>query len=176
MKKISRPSQQVSDSNEELKKTPFKALLAEIIETVSMSFIVLLLIFTLIAVPEKVDGASMEPTLYDKERVLVEKVSKHFKPYRRGDIVVLHPPGHEQKEYVKRIVALPGEDIKIFNCKVYVSNSDGKFELEEKYLFTDQCTTSGTRFRDGRSLHLEENEFLYWGIIEMFPKIQGFLV
>ncbi|OGC48716.1 signal peptidase I, partial [candidate division WWE3 bacterium RBG_16_37_10] len=82
--------------------------------------VVILVLYMWVALPEQVWGASMEPNFYTGERVLVEKVTKHFSDYERGDVVVLHPPENDSIDYIKRVVGLPGEMVKIWDCKIYV--------------------------------------------------------
>ncbi|WP_343209975.1 signal peptidase I [Anaerolentibacter hominis] len=77
-----------------------------------------------------VDGHSMENTLQDKEQLLVEKVSKHFKDFGRFDIVVFYPYGRDADEYyVKRVIGLPGETVQIIDSVIYI---DGEV-LTESY-------------------------------------------
>ncbi len=80
-----------------------KSFFFEMLETLVSSVIVILVIYSTIAFPELVVGSSMEPNFYTGERILVEKVTKYFSPYKRGDIVVLHPPGNDNIDYIKRI-------------------------------------------------------------------------
>ena len=76
------------------------------------------------------EGASMEPTLKDKEYVLVNR-SAYLKTIpKRGDIVLLKFPGREQEKYIKRVIGLPGETIKIKDGAVYINNQ----LLREPYL------------------------------------------
>ena len=65
-----------------------KNIIVELIETAITSLIVILVIYSTIAVPEQVQGASMEPSFYGGERILVEKITKHFKSYKSGEVVV----------------------------------------------------------------------------------------
>ena len=65
-----------------------------------------------IAEPTMVDGPSMQTTLMDTERVLVEKVSYWLHEPRRGDIVIVKYPDRWER-FVKRVIALPGETIEI---------------------------------------------------------------
>nr|MBP7928214.1 signal peptidase I [Patescibacteria group bacterium] len=135
----------------------------EIIETTLTSIIVILVIYVTIAIPTKVQGASMEPTFYTGERILVEKVSKYFKDYEVGEVVVLHPPNSSEVEYIKRIIGIPGDIIKIMDCSVYVSKDNAKYKLVEPYLSADTCTEAGLAIKSGRSIILKENEYLVMG-------------
>ena len=140
-----------------------KDTILELIETAVTSAIVILVIYTTIAMPEQVQGASMEPTFYSGERILVEKVTKHFKDFETGEVVVLHPPDNDHVDFIKRIVAVPGDIVKIYNCEVYINRDGQKYVLEEPYLSEDICTTAGGRIKEGRSLELEAGEYLVLG-------------
>jgi signal peptidase I len=67
----------------------------------------------------RVDGRSMEPTLRDQDRLIVNKLAYRFSDPRVGDIVMLLYPRDPDKSYVKRIVGLPGDTIRIEEGRVY---------------------------------------------------------
>jgi len=66
------------------------------------------------------DGPSMQPNLYRGDRVIVEKISYHFHQPRRGDVVVVERPGGEVS-LIKRVVALPGETIEVYDGHAYIN-------------------------------------------------------
>ncbi|BCG57223.1 signal peptidase I [Paenibacillus sp. URB8-2] len=71
-----------------------------------------------------VKGHSMQPTLYEGERLFINKITLAFTDPKRGDIVVLHDPssGPERKEYlVKRVVGIPGDIVEVREHKLYVN-------------------------------------------------------
>lgn len=77
-----------------------------------------------------VDGESMMDTLKDRENLLVEKISYHFKDPERFDVIVFYPYGRDSKEYyIKRVIGLPGETVQIIGSQIYIN---GKV-LEENY-------------------------------------------
>jgi len=133
------------------------------LETVVSSFLVIFIIYSTVAFPELVVGSSMEPNFYTGERILVEKVTRYFSPYKRGDIVVLHPPGNDTIDYIKRIVGMPGDVVKIVDCKVYIKSGEESYLYEEDYLSDGICTLGGTKIKDGRSFKIEEDSFLVLG-------------
>lgn len=135
----------------------------EMLETFVSSVIVILVIYSTIAFPELVVGSSMEPSFYTGERILVEKVTKRFSDFKRGDIVVLHPPGNDDIDYVKRVVGIPGDVVKIVDCKVYIKSGDDSFLYEENYLKDGVCTVGGAKIRDGRSFKIEGSDYLVLG-------------
>lgn len=71
--------------------------------------------------PTFVDGESMQNTLMDTEHVLVEKISYWFEEPKRGDIVIVHYPNRDEL-FVKRVIALGGETIKIDRGYVYIND------------------------------------------------------
>jgi signal peptidase I len=153
------------DKNKDSKKLPggFLLFFLELGESLFSSLIVLFLLYKFIAMPEIVHGASMYPTFDSGERVLLDKVTRHFKPYTRGEVVIFHPPGNNEIDYIKRIVALPGDIVTIKDCRVYISKQGEKFELQEDYLDEAVCTTEGSFFREGHSIRLMEDEYLVFG-------------
>jgi len=78
-----------------------------------------------------VSGHSMDTTLHDLDRVLVNKLSYDLHDPNRGDIVVLEEGiGATERDLIKRVIALPGETIEIKNCVVFIDDR----ELIEPYL------------------------------------------
>ncbi|MFC4556929.1 signal peptidase I [Virgibacillus kekensis] len=83
-----------------------------------------------------VDGESMVPTLEDGETVLFNKFMYLFDEPERGDIVIIERP---LKNYVKRIIALPGETVKVVNDTLYI---DGK-EYEQNFISENARSSTG---------------------------------
>jgi signal peptidase I len=77
-----------------------------------------------------IQGPSMEPTLHNQERVIVDKVSYIFHPPARGDVIVFQVPRNPSLDYVKRIIAIPGDVITVEGTTVKV---DG-VTLREPYI------------------------------------------
>ena len=86
----------------------------------------------------EVIGYSMEPSLHNEERILINKLAYRFgnMPHR-GDIIVLIPPKSlgADDDYIKRIIGLPGEQVELRGGKVYIHQADGNvFALDETYV------------------------------------------
>ncbi|GAA0298913.1 signal peptidase I [Gracilibacillus halotolerans] len=86
--------------------------------------IILLLILLIVRMftfnPLIVEGPSMQPTLMNDDRIIVDKISLLFKEPERFDIVVFHTTS--RKNYIKRIIGLPGETIEYKDDILYVNN------------------------------------------------------
>lgn len=95
--------------------------LRETVETVLIALVLALLIRTFVVEPFWVNGVSMEPTLVNGERLLVNKFLFHFAPLKTGDIIVFKPPLNTSEDYIKRVIATPGETVSMKNGVVYVN-------------------------------------------------------
>jgi signal peptidase I len=72
--------------------------------------------------PVKVEGTSMMPTLEDQERVFINKFVYRLEPIERGDVVVFRYPRDTSKSYIKRVIAVAGDRVKIEDGMVYVND------------------------------------------------------
>ena len=112
-----------------------KSWLAEFLEAVLPALAIVVVVNLFLGQTRRVDGLSMEPSLEDNQRIIMEKVTYRFHPPRRGDIIVLRrPEGRYDHPLIKRVVGLPGETIEIHDGVVYVNGET----LDEPYL--DQPT------------------------------------
>lgn len=78
----------------------------------------------------RVEGLSMQPTLQSNQYLLVNKTAYMFGEPQRGDIVVFRSPQDPRRDLIKRIVALPGEEVEVRGGVVYVDDT----ALEEPYI------------------------------------------
>lgn len=120
-------------------KLPFQGTaIFETLQTVFYSFLITAFIYAVIAIPNQVDGASMEDNFHDGELILTNKFIQIINAiglgddisyvYDRGDVIIFQQPG--KPDFIKRIIAKEGDTIKIEGGEVFVN---GK-KLEEKYL------------------------------------------
>src|ERR1700716_968973 len=80
--------------------------------------------------PVKVEGTSMMPGLEDQERIFVNKFVYRWEPIQRGDIVVFRYPRDTSKSYIKRVIGVAGDRVRIVNGQVYVNGE----ALDEDYV------------------------------------------
>ena len=105
-----------------------------------LSIVVSVFIIIFLYQPVRVEGTSMLPMLEDQDRLFINKFAYRVGEIHRGDVVVFLYPRDHQKSYIKRVIALPGDDLRIDHGRVYVN---GK-RMMERYV--------PSRFADERSL------------------------
>jgi signal peptidase I len=79
------------------------------------------LIITFLYQPVRVEGTSMLPRLEDSDRLFINKFVYRISSIERGDVVVFHYPRDPEKSYIKRVIALPGDRLRIDRGVVWVN-------------------------------------------------------
>lgn len=101
-----------------------------ILETVAFMGSILIVIYLFIAAPHQVKGISMEPAFKSDDLILTSKIAYKLGAPQRGDVVVLKSPKNPDIDYIKRIIGLPGDKIKIENGEVYING----IRIKEDYI------------------------------------------
>jgi len=102
--------------------SPVKPVLAGWMRDVAISLAVSVFFIVFLYQPVKVEGTSMMPTLEDQERVFINKFVYKLESINRGDVVVFHYPRDVSKSYIKRVIAVAGDRVRIDNGIVYVNH------------------------------------------------------
>ena len=113
----------------------------------TVALAIILPIRAYVAQPFIVSGSSMFPTFVDKQYLIVDELSYHFRPISRGDVVVFHPPvstGDADKYFIKRIIGLPGETLEIHGSAVTIFNPahPNGVILNETYLDSSEAASN----------------------------------
>ncbi|MBN2550729.1 MAG: signal peptidase I [Anaerolineales bacterium] len=93
----------------------------DILETVLLSA-VLFLAINAVSARIRVDGSSMLPTLENGEFVIVNRLAYKLGSPQHGDVIVFRFPRDPEQEYIKRVIGLPGDRVKIMDGLVYVND------------------------------------------------------
>ncbi len=131
----------------------------DVFEVVVFAVGIFFFIYLLIMRPHKIDGQSMMPNFPDSEYLLTEKVSYYTRSPIRGDVVVFTPPVTNLDEYIKRVVAIPGETIMIKGGSVYINNE----LLGEPYLDSSVYTQPGAFLTEGMEYQVPEGKYIVMG-------------
>ena len=139
--------QHEENTNDEVYEKGFLGKIAlfflELIKIAILAGITIFVIRALIFKPFYVKGQSMEPNFYEKDYLIIDEITYRFREPERGEIIVLKSPVSTDF-YLKRVVGLPGERVKVENGKVIIYNDDNPkgMILNETYL--NSISTSGS--------------------------------
>lgn len=125
----------------------------EILKIVIISLAIIIPIRYFLIQPFFVNGASMEPNFQDGDYLIVDEISYRFDAPERGDVVIFRYPLDPSQFFIKRVIGLPGESIKVEDGKIFIN---GKILDESEYLH-DIDTVGSVEVK------LAENEYFVLG-------------
>lgn len=135
------------------------------IETVVIALSIFLVVYLFFMQPHQVNGQSMVPTFQSGEYLLTDKVSYRLGDPQRGDVVVFHAPPEAACpkgtgcDFIKRIIAVPGETIKLENSTYYVNG----VAIKEAYIPAEYQTLPGQFMKQYSSYALQTDEYFVSG-------------
>ncbi len=117
---------------------PTEVVVREIIETLLLTFFIFWIVNGLIG-RYKIDGSSMNPTLYDGQYLIINNVSYLIDEPQRGDVIVFKHPQNDLN-LIKRVIGLPGDHVEIHDQVVFVND----IPLDEPYIQAPPAYSDGT--------------------------------
>jgi signal peptidase I len=144
------PQQNVQDKIPPEEKAASWGWLRDVVASIAVSVFIILFLYQ----PVRVEGTSMVPMLQDQDRLFINKMAYHVGEIHSGDVVVFHYPRDLTKSYIKRVIALPGDRLRIDHGHVFVNDH----LLKEPYV--------PVRFTDERSqpeMTIPTNEYFVMG-------------
>lgn len=140
-------------------KNQFKDFIWETLKVIIISLVIIIPVRYFLIQPFYVKGASMEPNFYDQEYLIIDEISYRFSEPSRGDVVVFHYPYDRTQYFIKRIIGLPNETIRLSNNKINIINNqypDG-FTLDEGFYLPEIITQGSV------DVVLGDNEYYIMG-------------
>lgn len=142
-------------------------VIVDIMQTIVIALAICVFIYVFLAIPNQVDGQSMEPNFYNNELLLTNKVIQlvgdtdigeklHYN-YERGDVVIFQLPNHP--DFIKRVIATPGDIIKIENNHPIVNGN----VVYESYIPSMTKTLGGTFLKEGEEKVVPEGYYFVLG-------------
>ncbi len=144
----------------------------ELLKFAVIALIIVVPIRFFVAQPFIVSGASMDPTFATGQYLIVDELSYHFEPPQRGQVIIFKYPKDPTQYFIKRVIGLPNETVKIQGGDVYIEDTSGKtFKLDEPYIVNkgngaDMTVTlrSGEYFVMGDN-RPESSDSRSWGVL-----------
>jgi signal peptidase I len=103
-------------------------------------------------------GTSMYGTLHDQDLLVASKISYKLHAPQRGDIIIFKPPNDDARDFIKRVIALPGDRLRIDKATVYINGE----VLKEPYL-PERWTLNNTWPTDGREVIVPPDHYFVLG-------------
>lgn len=133
--------------------------LLELAETLVIAGAIFVVIYAFLIRPFQVTGQSMHPTFTNGEYVFTNLLSQRFGPLNRGDVIVFKAPPSEDKDYIKRIIGIPGDTVKIEDGKVYLNHK----LLSEPYISSDIRTDARGFANEGQDIMVSKDNYFVMG-------------
>lgn len=131
----------------------------DFIQTLVVFGAIFTVIYLFVAQPHKVSGNSMVPTFQNGDYIITDKLSYKLGQPKRGDIIVLKNPRDESQDFIKRIIALPNDTVKIEGGEVFVNSKNPR----ETYLPNDLKTKDGAFLQEGETVKAGPNQYFVLG-------------
>ncbi len=154
----------------------FKQIVKEYAEAIIIAFVLAMIIRTFIIQAFKIPTGSMKPTLIEGDRILVNKFIYRFKEPERGDVVVFKYPEDPKKDFIKRLIAKPGETVQIIDGNIWI---DGEMIQEPEQVRGIYYYNYGPWGRESEEVHVPEDSYYvlgdnssssrdsrYWGFVK----------
>ena len=118
----------------------------DLLKVICISLAIIIPVRYFLIQPFYVKGASMEPSFYDHEYLIINEIGYRFGDPARGDIIVFKYPKDPSQYFIKRIVGLPGEKVEVKDKQVFVYLDDKvKYMLDESSYLPEDAITVGNR-------------------------------
>lgn len=145
-------------------KSTIWATVVDVIETIVVAAAIFVVVYLFLLQPHQVRGASMKPNFIDGEYILTDKISYRFGEPHRGDVIIFTSPTDADVDFIKRVIGLPGEKVKISEGKVIIINNENPegFTLNEPYE-TLGPTAGGKEAPQNSEVTIGENEYFVMG-------------
>lgn len=134
--------------------------LLDTVQTLLIVFAVFLVIYVFLFRPFQVSGDSMLPTFLDKEYILTNIIALKFGSPKQGDVIVFKAPNDPEKDFIKRVIGVPGDTVMIRNGDVYVN---GILLDQSAYLNPGVKTYGGSFLRENTPVTVLPDSYFVLG-------------
>ncbi len=128
----------------------------ELIKVVVLAGITIVLIRYFLFKPFYVKGQSMEPNFFEKDYLIIDEITYRFREPVRGEVIVFQAPGIDD-HYLKRVIGLPGERVKVEGEKIIIYNDQHPQGMVMEEVYLDEQTPGSI------TITLQEDEYFVLG-------------
>jgi signal peptidase I len=144
------------------------SVLRELVETIVLTLVIFFLVRTVIQ-NYRIDGISMEPNFHNGQFLIINKLAYRLGEPARGDVIVFHYPRDPSRDFIKRVIGLPGDTVEVRGGQVIVNGetidepydpSPGTYDSDPVTLPEDQLFVMGDNRNNSSDSHI-------WGALPM---------
>lgn len=141
---------------------PTAGFIFEVVKAFLISLAIILPIRYFLMQPFYVQGASMEPTFYTHDYLIINELEYYFSSPKRGDVVVFRSPYNSGEYFIKRVIGLPHEKVEIKDGQIYIYNKEHPegFVLKEDYLPGIETFAENNKFSE---VEISDKEYYLLG-------------
>jgi signal peptidase I len=135
-------------------------ILIDLFETIVIAGGIFVVIYAFLFRPYQVNGESMMPNFHHKEFILTNLITLRINDLKNGEVVVFKAPTDKDKDYIKRIIGIPGDTVMIQEGKVYVN---GNVLDETEYLVPTLLTSNGNFMKPNQTVRVPDENYFVLG-------------
>lgn len=136
------------------------AILIDLAETLVIAGAIFVVIYAFLFRPFQVNGNSMAPNYDNGEYILTNLITLRLKSVERGDVVVFESPTNKEKDFIKRVIGVAGDEVSVKAGYVFING----IRLDEsEYLSSDVKTYGGTFAKEGESKVIPADNYFVLG-------------
>src|SRR3990167_4187515 len=131
----------------------------DFLETIVVALSIFVIVYLFLVQPHEVKGSSMEPSFHNNEYILTDKISYRFHEPDRGDVIIFKAPRNPEVDYIKRVIGLPEDKVKVEKGYVYVNDQ----KLTENYLREKTYLYPGSFMGEGVNITVPKDHLFVMG-------------
>jgi signal peptidase I len=135
-------------------------ILIDLFETIVIAGGIFVVIYAFLFRPYQVNGESMMPNFHNGEYILTNLITLRINELEKGEVVVFKAPVDHDKDYIKRIIGVPGDTVMVNEGRVYVN---GEAVDESEYLSPTLLTSNGNFMKPGQTATVPEDQYFVLG-------------
>ncbi|OGG22363.1 signal peptidase I [Candidatus Gottesmanbacteria bacterium RIFCSPHIGHO2_02_FULL_40_13] len=131
----------------------------DFMETIVVALSIFVVVYLFLVQPHEVKGSSMEVSFHNNEYILTDKISYRFINPDRGDVIIFKAPNNPEVDYIKRVIGLPEDKVKVEKGYVYVNDQ----KLTENYLREKTYLYPGSFMGEGVNITVPKDHLFVMG-------------
>ncbi len=135
------------------------AAIFDFLQGIVIFLALLVMVYLFVMSPQEINGASMEPNFHNGEYILTNKISYRLTNPHRGDVVIFKSPRNKEIDFIKRVIGLPGERVRLSNSAIYINGQ----KLNETYLSPDVYIFGGSYLAENQEIVVPPGKYFVMG-------------